>query len=106
MAKSDLNKSPITPTEAAIPVIAYEFDTMKEVGRFESMAKAARKLFIRGHNKIHGYIFGTTGRTFTKKSRGVGNYKDNTRYHFELDKTKMQPAKSSISCDSLRSNIV
>lgn len=44
-----------------VPVIAYDISTMQKVGEYESLAIAARKLFIRRSSYIIDYINGRKG---------------------------------------------
>jgi len=71
-------------------IIAYDFETRKKVGEYNSMMSACRKLFIRRHNSIFSYLFGdcSKGSTSTMKGnkRGVADYKTGKKYHFELVK--------------------
>lgn len=68
----------------SIPVRAYDFETGEFIGEFESISKAARRLFIRAPETIYSYIFGKSTSTFKGKRKGVKSYKDGRRYSFEL----------------------
>ena len=64
---------------APIAVKAYNFKTGQFVGQYESICKAARKLFIRRESAISRYLF-------SQRGTGVKSYKDDTVYHFEIVK--------------------
>lgn len=68
----------------SIPVRAYDFETGEFIGEFESMSKAARRLFIRATKNIYSYVFGNSASTFKGKRKGVKSYKDGRKYSFEL----------------------
>lgn len=68
-----------------IKIAAFNFQTGLKVGEYNSIAQAARKLFIRNDEVIRGYLYGTKGHTFRYKKRGVKSYKGGV-YHFELIK--------------------
>ena len=69
--------------DKSIPVIAYDFETRKKVGEYDSISKAGRKLFIaNGDVNIWHYIFGTKGVTFKGVKTGVSD-KFGRKYHFE-----------------------
>ena len=63
-----------------IKVQAFDFETRKPVGIYDSICLAARRLFIRNATGISRYMErsgGEWGKT------GVKSYKTETRYHFE-----------------------
>jgi len=66
------------------PIRAYDIETGNFIGEFDSMSKAARRLFIRNESSISHYLYGGKGTTFKGHKKGVASYKDGKRYHFEL----------------------
>jgi len=65
--------------ENNVPVLAYEAKTCKFVGEFDSMAKAARTLFIKKYQNIVKNIH-------SKNPYGVKSYKTGIKYNFQLKK--------------------
>jgi len=65
--------------ENNVPVLAYEAKTCKFVGEFDSMAKAARALFIRSTRNMVVNIH-------SKRPNGVKSYKTGIKYNFQLKK--------------------
>lgn len=62
---------------------AFDFESGKSVGVFNSILQASRKLFIKKHQTIHVHLVGEKGMTFKCKKKGVTSYKDGKRYTFK-----------------------
>lgn len=65
--------------ENNVPVLAFEAKTCKFVGEFDSMAKAARILFIK---KAYSIIVNI----HSKNPYGIKSYKTGIKYNFQLKK--------------------
>jgi hypothetical protein len=62
---------------------AFNKETGELVGTFDSINKAANRLFIRNPETIRQSLVGANGMDFSRNAKGVTSYKTGIKYKFE-----------------------